>query len=128
MKKVKKFIHSIIFIKIECNNLPKNIGRFIYERKISINLDFTGALALSIGFAKDLQKTEVSAEVYSKQTDTYKHVTREEQERREGMLAEGKDVYTVITAEEQEMVENMSAQQGFVPQENGTGFFLKKEK
>lgn len=96
--------------------------------KLVLTLGFAGVLAVSIGFAKDLQKTEVSAEVSSKQTDTYKHVTREEQERREGMLAEGKEVYTVITVEEQEMVENMSAQQGFVPQENGTGFFFKKEK
>ncbi|MDM5450952.1 hypothetical protein [Peribacillus simplex] len=98
------------------------------KRKLVLTLGVTGALALSIGFAKDLQTTEVSAEASSKQTDTYKHVTSEEQDRREGMLAEGKDVYTVITVEEQEMVENRSAQQGFVPQENGTGFFFKKEK
>ncbi|MDP1421782.1 hypothetical protein Q8G35_26360 [Peribacillus simplex] len=44
------------------------------------------------------------------------------------MVAEGKDVTTVITAEEQNMVENSSARQGFVPQENGTGFYFVKEK
>ncbi|UOK57692.1 hypothetical protein MGI18_25590 [Bacillus sp. OVS6] len=75
-----------------------------------------------------MQKTEASAEVSSKQTDTYKLVTREEQDRREGMVTEGKDVTTVITVEERNMVENSSAQQGFVPQENGTGFYFTKEK
>ncbi|MGG0413808.1 hypothetical protein [Peribacillus simplex] len=96
--------------------------------KLVLTLGFAGVLAVSIGFAKDLQKTEASAEVSSKQTDTYKLVTREEQDRREGMVAEGKNVTTVITAEEQNMVENCSAQQGFVPQENGTGFYFEKEK
>ncbi|CAH0314187.1 hypothetical protein [Peribacillus sp. Bi134] len=96
--------------------------------KLFLTLGFAGVLAVSIGFAKDLQKTEASAEVSSKQTDTYKLVTREEQDRREGMAAEGKDVTTVITAEEQNMVENSSAQQGFVSQKNGTGFYFIKEK
>ncbi|MFJ7755839.1 hypothetical protein ACQKGI_21615 [Peribacillus muralis] len=96
--------------------------------KVVVTLGVTGALALSIGLSKDLQTTEISAVTSSKQTDTYKHVTREEQDRREGKLAEGKDVYTVITADEQDMVEDGIAHQGFVPQENGTGFFFKKEK
>lgn len=104
--------------------------------KFVLTLGFAGVLALSIGFGKDLQSTEVTSEkqsklekvVTSKQTDTYKLVTREEQDRREGKLAEGKGVTTVITVEEQEMVENMPAQQGFVPQENGPGFFFSKEK
>ncbi|MGE7602495.1 hypothetical protein ACQKL5_08275 [Peribacillus sp. NPDC097675] len=95
--------------------------------KLILTLGFAGVLAVSIGFTKDLQKTEAS-EVSSKQTDTNKHVTREEQERREGMLVEGKDAYTVITVEEQNMVENSSTQQGFVSQENGTGFYFEKEK
>lgn len=38
------------------------------------------------------------------------------------------DVITTITVEEQKMVEKSSAQQGFVPQENGTGFYYVKEK
>ncbi|MES1038624.1 hypothetical protein [Peribacillus simplex] len=96
--------------------------------KLVLTLGFAEVLAVSIGFAKDLQKTEASAEVSLKQTDTYKLVTREEQDRREGTVAEGKDVTTVITAEEQNMVENSSAQQGFVPQENGTGFYFEKVK
>ncbi|MEB2494579.1 hypothetical protein SOP93_26205 [Peribacillus frigoritolerans] len=96
--------------------------------KLVLTLGFAGVLAVSIGFVKDLPKTEASAEVSSKQTDTYKLVTREEQDRREGIVVEGKDITTVITAEEQNMVENSSAQQGFVPQENGTGFYFVKEK
>lgn len=96
--------------------------------KLVLTLGFAGILALSIGFAKDLQKIEASEEVSSKQTDTYKLFTREEQDRREGMVAEGKDVTTVITVEEQNIVENSSAKQGFVPQENGTGFYFTKEK
>ncbi|MFJ8072336.1 hypothetical protein ACIQZD_26080 [Peribacillus sp. NPDC096447] len=95
--------------------------------KLVLTLGFAGVLAVSIGFAKDLKNTETSAEVSSKQTDTFKLVTRVEQDRREGMVAEGKDVTTVITAEEQNMVENSSTQQGFVPQENGTGFYFEKE-
>ncbi|MEP9409564.1 hypothetical protein ABKP09_25125 [Peribacillus frigoritolerans] len=96
--------------------------------KLFLTLGFSGALAVSISFAKDLQKTEASANVSSKQTDTYKLVTRVEQDRREGMVADGKDATTVITAEEQNMVENSSAQQGFVPYENGTGFYFEKEE
>ncbi|MFB5934666.1 hypothetical protein ACE8FZ_15370 [Peribacillus frigoritolerans] len=100
------------------------------EGKLVLTLGFAGVLAVSIGFAKDLQKAEASAKVSSKQTDTYKLVSREEQDRREGMVAEGKDVdvTTVITAEEQNIVENSSAQQGFVPQENRTGFYFVKQK
>ncbi|MCP1491941.1 hypothetical protein J2Y73_001972 [Peribacillus frigoritolerans] len=105
--------------------------------KLILTLGFSGALALSIGFAKDLQSTEVFAQdgqpkeedeqTSTNNGDQYRFVTREEQDRREGMVAEGKDVTTVITAEEQNMVENSSAQQGFVPQENGTGFYFVKE-
>ncbi|MEH7748625.1 hypothetical protein V7659_26960 [Neobacillus drentensis] len=40
-------------------------------------------------------------------------------------MAEGK-MLPQIYVEEQNMVENSSAQQGFVPQENGTGFFFIK--
>ncbi|MBZ5753041.1 stage II sporulation protein P [Metabacillus rhizolycopersici] len=38
------------------------------------------------------------------------------------------DITTVISVEEQNMIENMSVKEGFVPQENGTGFFFTKEK
>lgn len=108
------------------------------KRKSVLILGFVGVLALSIGFMKDLQGTKVFAQneqprVEDGQTDTnsrdqYKVITREEQEIRESMLAEGKEVSTVITAKEQEIVENMSAQQGFIPQANGTGFYFEKEK
>ncbi|MFY0762495.1 hypothetical protein AB1K32_27320 [Metabacillus dongyingensis] len=96
--------------------------------KLVLTIGFAGVLALSIVFAKDLQKTEASAEVSSKQTDTYKLITREEQDRIEVTVAEGKAVTTVITVEEQNIVGNSSAKQGFVPQENGTGFYFTKEK
>ena len=96
--------------------------------KLFLTLGFAGVLAVSFGYVKDLQKTEASSEVSSKQTERYKLVTREEQDRREGKVAEGKDFTTVITAEEQNMLENSSAQQGFVSQKNGTGFYFIKEK
>ncbi|PEZ01494.1 hypothetical protein CN326_21155 [Bacillus sp. AFS018417] len=95
------------------------------KRKLLIITGFAGALALSIGFAKDFENTKVFAQTNG---DQFKHVTREEQNYREGNTADGKDITTTITVEEQEMVENSSAQQGFVPQENGTGFYFEKQK
>ncbi|MGG0176390.1 hypothetical protein [Gottfriedia acidiceleris] len=50
----------------------------------------------------------------------------EEQNYSEGFS--GGDFFTTVTVEEQNRVENISAQQGFVPQENGTGFYFVKEK
>jgi len=116
------------------------------KRKLVFTFGLTGVLALTIGFAKDLQITEVSAE---EQTNITTVITKEEQNMVENMSAkegfvpqgngsgfffskedstERKDITTVITAEEQNMVENMSAKEGFVPQENGSGFFFIKEK
>ena len=95
------------------------------KEKLFLAFGFVGVLAVSFGFSKDFQKTEASVEVSSTQTERYKFVTRD---RSEGMVTEGKDVITVITAEEQNMVENSSAQQGFVSQKNGTGFYFIKEK
>lgn len=99
---------------------------------------FAGALALSIGFAKDLESTKVLAQtelskVKMGQTatnngDQYRVISVEEQNRREGSVAEGKSLNTNISVEEQNMVEKSSAKQGFVPQENGTGFFYTKVK
>ena len=40
----------------------------------------------------------------------------------------GGDSITTVSVNEQKMVENSPAQQGFVPQENGTGFYFVKEK
>jgi len=96
----------------------KLLGGFYMKGKLIIILGFAGVLALSIGLAKTLQKTEVSTVVPSKQTDTYKLVTREEQVRKEGMVAEGKDVTTVISVEEQNIVENSSVQQGNAEKSN----------
>ncbi|MGG2134614.1 hypothetical protein AB1284_25400 [Bacillus sp. S2(2024)] len=93
------------------------------KRKLVLSIGFSGALALSIGFARDFQCPKVFAQTNG---DQYKLVTKEEQDQRESTVVEGKDVTTVITAEEQDMVENSSAQEGFVPQENGTGFYFEK--
>ncbi|MGG0175189.1 hypothetical protein [Gottfriedia acidiceleris] len=102
------------------------------KKKLVLSIGFAGALALSIGFAKDFQNTKVYAQTNG---DKYRIVSVEEQNRREAMLAEGKteqvtdgDKYTFISAEEQNMLENSSAQQGFVPQENGTGFYFVRVK
>ncbi|MEE6453182.1 hypothetical protein RAH41_21750 [Gottfriedia acidiceleris] len=94
------------------------------KRKLILSIGFAGALALSIGFTKDFQNTKVYAQTNG---DQYKHVTREEQDYREGNTVEGKDITTTITVEEQNIVEKSSSKQGFVPQENGTGFFFEKK-
>ncbi|MFD2043873.1 hypothetical protein ACFSTA_07390 [Ornithinibacillus salinisoli] len=109
------------------------------KRKSVFIFGITGVLALSIGFMKDLDSTEVlvneqpiSESVFIGQADIddgdqYKAVTKEEQEMRENNLIDERDYSTVITAKEQKMVENSTALSGFVPQENGPGFFFKKE-
>ena len=101
--------------------------------KLSLVLCFTGALTLSIGLInnKDLNKTEAFAstgQLKVEDGDRYRVVTVEEQEMRENNLDVGEDVSVVITAEEQNMVENSSELSGFVPQENGPGFFFEKVK
>ncbi|MCW9133856.1 hypothetical protein OF830_23735 [Bacillus paramycoides] len=93
------------------------------KRKLVLSIVFSGALALSMGFAKDFQSTKVFAQTNG---DQNKLVTKEEQDQRESTVAEGTDVTTIITAEEQDMVKNSSAQEGFVPQANGTGFYFEK--
>lgn len=123
------------------------------KRKLVLAFGLTGVLALTFGFAKDLQSIKVSAAeqavVASKQTDITTVITKEEQNTVENLSAkkgfvpqengtgfffikgepiERKDITTVITAEEQKMVGKMSVKEGFVPQENGTGFFFIKEK
>ncbi|WP_206763780.1 hypothetical protein [Cytobacillus firmus] len=106
--------------------------------KIVLTTVFTGALALSIGFAKDLESTKVFAQTElskvkigqtaTNKGDQYRVISVEEQNRREGSVAEGKSLTTNISVEEQNMVEKSSAKQGFVPQENGTGIFYTKVK
>jgi preprotein translocase subunit SecF len=120
------------------NTSSKLLGGFYMKGKLVLTIGFAGALTLSIGFAKDLQSTKVFAQteqskVIDEQTATnngvqYRVISVEEQNRREGNVAEGKNVTTNISVEEQNMVENSSAQQGFVPHENGTGFFFTKVK
>jgi preprotein translocase subunit SecF len=120
------------------NTSSKLLGGFYMKGKLVLTIGFAGALALSIGFAKDPQSTKVFAQteqskVIDEQTATnngvqYRVISVEEQNRREGNVAEGKNVTTNISVEEQNMVENSSAQQGFVPHENGTGFFFTKVK
>ncbi|TKI53671.1 hypothetical protein FC756_22615 [Lysinibacillus mangiferihumi] len=73
--------------------------------KLVFTIGLTGVLAFTIGFAKyNIGSAEEQTLVASEQTD----------------------ITTVITKEEQKMVENMSVKEGFVPQENGTGFFFNK--
>lgn len=80
------------------------------KKKVIFAIGLTGVLAFTIGFVANLQNTQVSIEektvVASKQTN----------------------MTTVITKEEQYMVEKTFVKEGFVPQENGTGFFFIKEK
>lgn len=106
------------------------------KRKIVLITVFAGALALSIGFTKDMESTKVSAQTSkvkigqraTNNGDQYRVISVEEQNRREGYEAEGKSPITNISIEEQNMVEKSSAKQGFVSQENGTGFFFSKGK
>nr|WP_181715680.1 hypothetical protein [Carnobacterium sp.]QJS06070.1 hypothetical protein [Carnobacterium sp.] len=71
------------------------------KRKAILIFGITGVLALSIGF-KDVLAKEPS---FSQ-----------------------KDEVTVITVDEQNNVEKSAKLSGFVPQENGTGFFFAKVK
>jgi len=73
------------------------------KKKLVATLGLTAVLALTFSLANDLQSLNVSAQAQS-------------------------DKSTVITTEEQNMVEGLSANKGFVPQANGTGFVFEKEK
>jgi len=73
------------------------------KKKLVATLGLTGVLALTFGLTNDLQSSTVLAQ-------------------------EQLDKSTVITTEEQNMVEGLSANKGFVPQANGTGFVFEKEK
>ncbi len=100
----------------------------------ALTLCFTGVLTLSIGFInnKDLNKTEASplleSPILVEDGEQYRVVTREEQNMRENNPIEEGDQLLVITADEQNIVENSSVLSGFVPQENGPGFFFVKVK
>ena len=94
------------------------------KRKSGLVFGFIGVLALSIGFTDVLAKGQADVS----NGDKIRVVTVEEQEVCENKAIEGKDIKTVITAGEQSRVENSSALSGFVPQENGQGFYFIKEK
>ena len=94
------------------------------KRKSSLVFGFIGVLALSIGFTNVLAKEQIDLSG----EDRIRVITVEEQKLYENKSVEGKDLETVITAEEQNRVENSSALSGFVPQENGQGFYFIKEK
>ncbi|WP_026677340.1 hypothetical protein [Fictibacillus gelatini] len=107
--------------------------------KLVLTLSLAGVLGLSIGLLKDFQTTKVFAQsgqskveegqiFFTNDGDVSRVVTKEEQENRESMLSpKMEDQKTVITAEEQNIVENSSTLSGFMEQENGQGFFFKKE-
>ena len=94
------------------------------KRKSGLVFGFIGVLALSIGFTNVLAKEQIDFSG----GDRIRVITVEEQKLYENKSVEGKDLKTVITAEEQNRVENSSALSGFVPQENGQGFYFIKEK
>ncbi|MFS0752911.1 hypothetical protein [Oceanobacillus sp. 1P07AA] len=93
-------------------------------RKSGLVFGFIGVLALSVGFTDVLANGQADVS----NGDKIRIVTVEEQEVRENKVIEGKDLETVITAEEQTRVENSSVLSGFVPQENGQGFYFTKEQ
>ncbi len=72
------------------------------KKKAILIFGITGVLALSIGFKDVLAKEKNSVSQ--------------------------KDEVTVITVDEQNNVEKSAKLSGFVPQENGTGFFFAKVK
>ncbi|WP_146549035.1 hypothetical protein [Rummeliibacillus suwonensis] len=103
------------------------------KRKSVFIVGSAGVLILAIGVIKGLQSNDVSTKenAFIEQAnmddgDQYKIVTKEEQDQRENNHLNKRDSITTVTAEEQKMVENSSALEGFVSQEEGTGFFFKK--
>lgn len=94
------------------------------KRRLGLVFGLVGVLALSIGFTNVLAKEQTDVS----NGDKIRVVTVEEQELRENKAIEGKDLQIVITVEEQNRVENSSDLSGFVPQENGQGFYFIKEQ
>jgi hypothetical protein len=109
-------------------------------KRKSLIFSVIGVLALSIGFMKGLESTEILAKEQPisengfigqadiDNGDQIRVVTVEEQEMRENNSMDIGDRTLVITAEEQNMVENSTALSGFVSQEIGPGFFFEKVK
>ena len=67
-----------------------------------------------------------STTTYLNLTKSYGLISKEQQIYLDGITTG--DIVTNVTVEEQNMVENSLAQQGFVPQENGTSFYFVKNK
>ena len=88
------------------------------KKKLGLILCFTVALSLSVGFTNPSDSN--TAEAVSQATTSKAAVP--------ASYTDNGSVTTVISAEEQNMVENSSALSGFVPQENGQGFYFIKEK
>lgn len=86
--------------------------------KFAVILCSTGALTLSLGFMniKDLNNAKASSQATPLKTSVPLP------------FAKQGNLLTVVTIEEQNMVEKSSALSGFVPQENGPGFFFEKVK
>ncbi|MCA0987252.1 hypothetical protein [Guptibacillus algicola] len=89
------------------------------RKRLGLVLGIVGVITLSIGISDGIVKGETSM------GDQTRVVTVEEQNSHEKRVPI--DIATVITAEEQTMVESSSIVEGFVPQENGIGFYFKKK-
>jgi hypothetical protein len=101
------------------------------KRKLILTLGFAGVLALSVvGFAENFHNTKVSAE---EQNRVENSSAKEGFVPQGKLLTKGSDFPTVITVEEQNRAEKMLKNMPigvkvFVPQENGTGFYVSKTK
>lgn len=110
------------------------------KKKLVLTLGFAGVLALSVGFAENLQSTKISAEEQNRIENSSAKEGFVPQENGTGFystkwkpLTEESDIPTVITVEEQKRAEQMLRYMPigfkvFVPQENGTGFYVSKAK
>ncbi|MRX73725.1 hypothetical protein GJU40_16410 [Bacillus lacus] len=83
-----------------------------------------GVFSLFLGLSGVLAKEQV--DIHG--GDKMNVFTAEEQEAMEDKVRDGRNLKVVITAEEQNIVENSLASTGFVPQENGPGFYFSKKK
>lgn len=91
-----------------------------------IIVSVAGALLYFKGYSTELTNKDGILKTSINQTNQYSLIPKEAQNYFEGFG--GGDSITTISVEEQNMVENSTAQQGFVPQENGTGFYFVKNK
>lgn len=94
------------------------------KRKVGLFFGFISVFALSIGFTNVLANGQIDEE----NGDKVRVVTVEEQEAYENPSFDDKDVKITITAEEQKRVESSPAFSGFLPQQNGTGFYFERER